>query len=116
MIGHVLTVECCFDDTELDKKGQITASGNIKTVLQESLKLAKINAFKYLTEEQKQLVRDRTIHCHFTEGATPKDGPSAGTAITTALISLASNRKVPSNLAMTGEISLNGLVCKIGNQ
>lgn len=51
---------------------------------------------------------------HFTEGATPKDGPSAGTAITTALISLVTNFTVPSNLAMTGEISLNGQVCKIG--
>ncbi|CAK77276.1 unnamed protein product (macronuclear) [Paramecium tetraurelia] len=54
------------------------------------------------------------IHMHFTEGATPKDGPSAGTAITTALISLVTNFTVPSNLAMTGEISLNGQVCKIG--
>ena len=51
---------------------------------------------------------------HFTEGATPKDGPSAGTAITTALISLVTNYTIPSNLAMTGEISLNGQVCKIG--
>ena len=45
---------------------------------------------------------------HFTEGATPKDGPSAGTAITTALLSLVMNVVVPSNLGMTGEISLNG--------
>ena len=51
MIGHVLTVESCFDESEIDKKGQIIASGNIKLVLQESLKLAKINAYKYLSEE-----------------------------------------------------------------
>lgn len=49
------------------------------------------------------------------DGAVPKDGPSAGTAITTALISLASGFSVPSNISMTGEISLNGNVCKIGN-
>ncbi|CAD8145644.1 unnamed protein product [Paramecium octaurelia] len=114
MIGHVLTVESCFDESEIEKKGQIVASGNIKLVLQESLKLAKINAYKYLNEEQKQLLSKSAIHMHFTEGATPKDGPSAGTAITTALISLVTNFTVPSNLAMTGEISLNGQVCKIG--
>ncbi|CAD8074774.1 unnamed protein product [Paramecium sonneborni] len=114
MIGHVLTVESCFDESEVEKKGQIIASGNIKLVLQESLKLAKINAYKYLNEEQKQLLSKQAIHMHFTEGATPKDGPSAGTAITTALISLVTNFTVPSNLAMTGEISLNGQVCKIG--
>jgi len=51
MIGHVLSVECCYDESESEKKGQITVSGNIKTVLQESLKLAKINAFRFLTEE-----------------------------------------------------------------
>ncbi|CAK81802.1 unnamed protein product (macronuclear) [Paramecium tetraurelia] len=114
MIGHVLTVESCFDLSETEKKGSIQASGNIKLVLQESLKLAKINAFKFLNEEQKQKLQNSAIHMHFTEGATPKDGPSAGTAITTALLSLVMNVVVPSNLGMTGEISLNGQVCKIG--
>ncbi|CAD8146121.1 unnamed protein product [Paramecium octaurelia] len=114
MIGHVLTVESCFDLSETEKKGQIQASGNIKLVLQESLKLAKINAFKFLNEEQKKKLQNSAIHMHFTEGATPKDGPSAGTAITTALLSLVMNVVVPSNLGMTGEISLNGQVCKIG--
>ncbi|CAD8158707.1 unnamed protein product [Paramecium pentaurelia] len=114
MIGNVLSVESCFDESEIEKKGQIIASGNIKLVLQESLKLAKINAYKYLNEEQKLQLSKSAIHMHFNEGATPKDGPSAGTAITTALISLVTNFTVPSNLAMTGEISLNGQVCKIG--
>ncbi|CAD8160202.1 unnamed protein product [Paramecium pentaurelia] len=114
MIGHVLTVESCFDLSETEKKGQILASGNIKLVLQESLKLAKINAFQFLNEEQKQKLQNSAIHMHFTEGATPKDGPSAGIAITTALLSLVMNVVVPSNLGMTGEISLNGQVCKIG--
>ncbi|CAK68840.1 unnamed protein product (macronuclear) [Paramecium tetraurelia] len=114
MIGHVLTVESCFDLSETEKKGQIQASGNIKLVLQESLKLAKINAFKFLNEEQKKKLQNSAVHMHFTEGATPKDGPSAGTAITTALLSLVMNVVVPSNLGMTGEISLNGQVCKIG--
>ncbi|CAD8166219.1 unnamed protein product [Paramecium octaurelia] len=114
MIGHVLTVESCFDLSETEKKGSIQASGNIKLVLQESLKLAKINAFKFLNEELKLKLQNSAIHMHFTEGATPKDGPSAGTAITTALLSLVMNVVVPSNLGMTGEISLNGQVCKIG--
>jgi ATP-dependent Lon protease len=114
MIGHVTVVECCFDNSEWDKKGQITSSGNLKNVLQESLKLAKINAVKYLNEEQIKLIQKSNIHIHFMDGAVPKDGPSAGTAITTALISLASGFSVPSNISMTGEISLNGNVCKIG--
>ena len=49
-------------------------------------------------------------------GSVPKDGPSAGTAICTALLSLSLNKKIPGNVAMTGEISLNGEVCKIGKK
>jgi Lon-like ATP-dependent protease len=56
----------------------------------------------------------KNIHIHFLESAPPKDGPSAGTAICTALISIALGYRIPSNIAMTGEMSLNGNVCKIG--
>lgn len=54
------------------------------------------------------------LHLHFMDGGTPKDGPSAGGAICTALISMATGQIVPANLAMTGEINLNGDILKIG--
>lgn len=115
MIGNVLSVECCYDESEPDKKGTLTSSGNLKNVLQESLKIAKINALKYLNQHEKQNLQQKNIHIHFMDGSAPKDGPSAGTAICTALISIAKAFQIPSNIAMTGELSLNGNVCKIGN-
>ncbi|KRX01904.1 Ribosomal protein S5 domain 2-type fold [Pseudocohnilembus persalinus] len=113
-VGHALTVECVYDNTQLDKKGQFNSSGNLKTVLKESLQIAKINAYKYLSEEQIKKANDMNYHIHFMQGAVAKDGPSAGTAITTAFLSLILNKSVPSHIGMTGEISLNGEVCKIG--
>lgn len=92
----------------------MTQSGNLKNVLQESLLIAKINAYRYLTKEEIQLASQSNIHVHFMSGALPKDGPSAGCAIITALLSLIKKKAIPSNFAMTGEISLNGEVCKIG--
>lgn len=50
-IGHVLTLECIYDLTKPDKKGILTLSGNLKSVIQESVQIAKLNAYRYLTEE-----------------------------------------------------------------
>lgn len=50
-VGHALTVECAYDYTQIDKKGAFSSSGNLKTVLKESLQIAKINAYKYLNKE-----------------------------------------------------------------
>lgn len=56
----------------------------------------------------------RNVHLHVPEGATPKDGPSAGVTIVTALMSLATNKPVRQNIAMTGEVSLKGRVLPVG--
>jgi len=64
---------------------------------------------KYNSDETKY-----GVHIHCPEGAVPKDGPSAGTAITTVIYSLLNNRKIKSNIAITGEISLDGCVTEIG--
>jgi ATP-dependent Lon protease len=73
-----------------------------------------MNAAKYLVGDNLHAMQKSNIHVHFLNGSVPKDGPSAGTAICTALISLVSGKAIPSDLSMTGEISLNGNVCKIG--
>lgn len=83
--------------------------------MQESLTIAKINAFNYIPEEKKKVLSERNVHIHFMSGSVPKDGPSAGIAICTAYISLATGRGVPASIAMTGELSPMGEVCKIGN-
>jgi len=92
----------------------VTYSGNLQKVLEESLTIAKLNAFRFLSEEQAKTMASKNIHVHFLDGSSPKDGPSAGLSITTAFISLALNKPVPKNISMTGELSLNGEVCKIG--
>ncbi|KAL4480128.1 hypothetical protein ABPG74_020644 [Tetrahymena malaccensis] len=113
-VGHIMKIECVFDSTQLEKKGTFSSSGNLQQVLQESLTIAKINAFNYLKEDKKKLLSEKNVHIHFMSGAIPKDGPSAGIAICTAYLSLAMGKSVPANIAMTGELSLTGEVCKIG--
>ena len=113
-VGHVLTVEAVFDPAVSEKKGQLVISGNLKKVLQESVSIAKINAIRFLDEETRENLSKKNIHLHFMQGGMPKDGPSAGTAICTALISLLTGNPIPSTLGMTGELSLSGEVHKIG--
>ena len=113
-LGHVLTVECVFDLTRPEQKGQLYSSGNLKTVLQESLNIAKLNVYRYLSDEQINTVKNQNIHVHFMQAASPKDGPSAGISITTAILSLILQKPIAADWGMTGEISPNGEVCKIG--
>jgi len=84
--------------------------------MQESAKIAysyiKSNCKKFKIDYESIL--DKDIHIHVPEGAIPKDGPSAGIALTTALISALTNKKVPKDIAMTGEITLRGNVLAIG--
>ena len=117
--GGILHIECklTLGQNLLDFK----LTGSLGDVMKESMNVAKTLAWSLLSEsEQKKLVKqfDETktqcIHLHTPEGATPKDGPSAGTAITIAIYSLLSKKLVRHDVAITGEIDLNGNVTAIG--
>lgn len=110
--GTMLTVEVAV----MDGKGNIELTGSLGDVIKESAKAAisyiRTNAEKYRID--KDFYQNKDIHIHFPEGAVPKDGPSAGVTIFTALVSALSGCKVKSNVAMTGEITVTGRVLPIG--
>ncbi|TNK85678.1 endopeptidase La [Mycoplasmopsis pullorum] len=97
-------------------KGEIKLTGQLKDVMQESAQIAltyvRANSEKFGVSDFD--FENNTIHIHVPEGAVPKDGPSAGVTFTTAIISALSKRSVPSNIGMTGEITLRGKVFEIG--
>lgn len=84
--------------------------------MKESVEIAYSYAKNFLhsIDPKNQLLEDKNLHIHFPEGASKKDGPSAGITITSAILSLALNYKYNNDYAMTGEISLNGKIMKIG--
>ncbi|CAG9329977.1 LON_3 [Blepharisma stoltei] len=115
MGGSTLYIEVAkskFTGDETEGKVQIT--GNLKQVMSESVHIAYTFAKKLASEKGNNFLDKHSIHIHVPEGATPKDGPSAGITITTALLSLAFDKPVIPDLAMTGEISLTGKVLPIG--
>ncbi|TIB86338.1 ATP-dependent protease La [Wallemia mellicola] len=97
-------------------KGSLQLTGKLGEVIRESAQIAlsfiKSNANQLGLD--KDVFKDRDLHLHMPEGAIGKDGPSAGTAITTALVSLLTGLKVDPDLAMTGEITLVGQICAVG--
>jgi ATP-dependent Lon protease len=110
--GEILFIEA----SKGKGKGNINLTGNLGNVMKESATLAyeyiKSNATELgLNEEE---FENQDIYLHVPEGATPKDGPSAGVTMFTAIYSLFSKRKVNSKFAMTGEITLRGLVLPVG--
>jgi ATP-dependent Lon protease len=112
--GEVLFIEA----TAYDGEGRLQITGQLGDVMRESaaaaLSYVKANAGKWADEGWQDWLRRHDIHVHVPSGAIPKDGPSAGVAITTALVSLITGRCVRSDVAMTGEITLTGQVLPIG--
>lgn len=96
--------------------GSMEITGNLGNVMKESAFLAYTFAKSFLAKKfpDNQTLHRASIHMHVPEGATPKDGPSAGCTITTALLSLALDKPVRPNLAMTGEVSLTGKILPVG--
>jgi len=110
--GDILLIEVAL----MPGKGKIKLTGQLGDVMKESAQAA----YSYVRSHQEKLgikqekIANTDIHIHVPEGAVPKDGPSAGLAITTALISAFSNQPVKKDLAMTGEVTLRGRALEIG--
>lgn len=110
--GEMLEVEAIA----LDGTGKIEITGNLGDVMNESAKLA-VSVVRSVGDEygiDKEFYKNKDIHIHVPQGAVPKDGPSAGVTLSTALLSALTGRKVRGDIAMTGEISLTGRVMPIG--
>jgi ATP-dependent Lon protease len=113
--GEVLYIEASLADPETGSTG-VTLTGQLGDVMKESAQIA----LSYLRSHGAELelrvsdLKDRGVHVHVPAGAVPKDGPSAGVTMTTALASLLSGRPVRPDVAMTGEVSLTGRVLPIG--
>ena len=110
--GEILEVEV----NVMDGTGKLELTGNLGTVMQESAKAA-LSCLRSRTDGlrlDRNFYKNRDIHIHFPEAATPKDGPSAGIAITTAMLSALTGRRVRGDVAMTGEVTLRGRVLPIG--
>ena len=110
--GVVMEIEACL----FDGKGEIITTGSLGNVITESIEVAisYIRSNKDYFKVNDYYFDNRNIHIHFLEGATPKDGPSAGVSITTSLLSLLLNKPISKEIAMTGEIGLNGEVLEVG--
>ena len=110
--------EILFVETSLSKGkgGKLTLTGNLGDVMKESAMLALeyLKAHTCLLDISEDIFDNWNIHIHVPEGAIPKDGPSAGITMATALASALTQRKVKENLAMTGEITLRGKVLPVG--
>jgi len=110
--GELLTIEA----VSLPGRGKMTTTGKLGEVMQESIQaaLSVVRSRSRKLGVQEDFYQKRDIHIHLPEGATPKDGPSAGIAICTAMVSILTGIPVRADVAMTGEITLRGEVLPIG--
>ncbi|WP_366183480.1 endopeptidase La [Flavobacterium ovatum] len=110
--GDILFIESLISPG----KGGMTITGNLGTVMKESATIALeyIKANTELLGLNPEILTKYNIHIHVPEGATPKDGPSAGIAMLTSIVSLFTQKRVKKNIAMTGEITLRGKVLPVG--
>jgi len=110
--GDILTIEA----VKMPGKGRMTPTGNLKEVMKESVSAASSYVRSRAVEFgiEPPIFEKTDIHVHVPEGATPKDGPSAGVAMATAIVSVLTGIPVHKDIAMTGEISLRGRVLAIG--
>ncbi|KAL6566117.1 hypothetical protein OROGR_001732 [Orobanche gracilis] len=114
--GEIQFVEA----TAMVGKGDLHLTGQLGDVIKESAQIAltwvraRATELKLATTEESNLLEGRDIHIHFPAGAVPKDGPSAGVTLVTSLVSLFSQRRVRADTAMTGEMTLRGLVLPVG--
>jgi ATP-dependent Lon protease len=110
--GDLLTIEA----VAMPGKGAMTVTGNLRDVMKESISAASsyVRSRSIHFGVKPPLFRTRDIHVHVPEGATPKDGPSAGVAMATAIVSVLTGVPIRKDIAMTGEITLRGRVLPIG--
>jgi ATP-dependent Lon protease len=110
--GDILFIESILSGG----KGNLTMTGNLGNVMKESATIALeyIKAKHLNLDIDAELIDTKNIHVHVPEGATPKDGPSAGIAMLTSMVSSFKNKKIKPHLAMTGEITLRGKVLPVG--
>lgn len=116
MGGNILYIETVVKKASSESGGNLTCTGHLGEVMKESVQIASTYAKTFLKEKNPEntFFDVSQVHLHVPEGATPKDGPSAGCTIVTALLSLALNTPVRQNFAMTGEVSLTGKVLPVG--
>ncbi len=110
--GELLTIEALM----MPGKGKMTVTGNLKDVMKESISAASsyVRSRAPAIGVKPPIFDKKDIHVHVPEGATPKDGPSAGIAMATAIVSVLTGIPVRKDIAMTGEITLRGRVLPIG--
>jgi ATP-dependent Lon protease len=110
--GELLTIEA----VSVPGKGKVTTTGKLGDVMKESIQAAEsyVKSRSYAFGIDPKIFEKKDFHVHVPEGATPKDGPSAGVAMVTAIVSVLTNIKVRRDVAMTGEVTLRGRVLPIG--